>query len=86
MAISEHELYDLYRTYVETSRTSDQQRALLMISRDYFDQFLLRYETEPFFRSSYQSLLVRVQREKKIKNLTEGNDSETDNHYSPAAS
>jgi len=85
MTISEHELYDLYRAYVDTSRTTDQQKSLLLISLDYFEQFLHRYESDPFFRSSYTSMLVRVQRERKIKNLTEGNDSETDSHFSAAA-
>ncbi len=84
MTISEHELYELYRVHVETTRTNEQQRKLLLISGDYFEQFLRRYESDPFFRSLYKSLLVRVQRERKIKNLTEGNDSETDKHNNPA--
>lgn len=74
--MKKHELYDIYEGYLSTRRISESSRSLLLISRDHFDGFVDRYTGDPFFRSRYQSLFVKLVREKKLRRLSEENDKE----------
>jgi hypothetical protein len=80
MTMKEHELYCLYENYLSDQRVDDKRRKLLLISRDYFDRFVEKFTKDPFFRSRYQSLLVNLVREKKLRRLSEENDKENQHH------
>lgn len=81
--MKEHELYGLYENYLSEHRVDDKRRKLLLMSRDYFERFVEKFTEDPFFRSKYQSLLVNIVREKKLRSLSEENDKENQPDVGP---
>lgn len=65
----EHELYEIYECYLCREPMTEGRRKLLLMSADYFDDFVRRYEENPFFRSSLQSEFASLVRDRRIKSI-----------------
>ncbi len=74
--MNQHEHYALYQCYLSSMNMSAGTMGLLLISRSFFEQFVERYESDPFFRSKHQLIFKNLLREKKIRSLSDGYDKE----------
>ena len=77
MRIMDHELYPLYESYLADTRLAAPSKKLMLICGAHFEEFVKKYESNPFFRSKYQAIFKNLIREKKIRSLSGKNDKET---------
>jgi hypothetical protein len=69
MRIRENKLYELYLAYLETKNFNSGQLRLAKISASLFEDFEVRLENDPHFRSELNSIYLDLRRKDLISEI-----------------
>ena len=74
MSIKEDELYPIYICYLENKKISHGAFRLAQISEDMFNDFVIRYESEPQFKEKQDNLYRDIKRDIVLDEILEAKD------------
>ena len=69
MSIKNDELYPKYLIYLESKNLSKGGFELSKISTSYFNEFVFRYENNPYFQQKIDNQYKTIDREEKIEEI-----------------
>jgi hypothetical protein len=74
MIIKNDELYPIYISYLENKKMKSGAFKLAQMSNSMFNDFVHRYETEPFFKEKQDNLYKSIKRDITIEEILEEKD------------
>jgi len=74
MIIKNDELYPIYISYLENKKMKSGAFKLAQMSNSMFNDFVHRYETEPFFKEKQDNLYKSIKRDITIEKILEEKD------------
>jgi hypothetical protein len=74
MTIKDDELYPIYIFYLENKNLKPGAIKLAQMSNSMFNDFVHRYETEPFFKEKQDNLYKAIKRDVTIEEILEEKD------------
>jgi hypothetical protein len=74
MSIKDDELYPIYILYLENKNLKPGAIKLAQMSNSMFNDFVHRYETEPFFKEKQDNLYKSIKRDITIEEILEEKD------------
>jgi hypothetical protein len=69
MRIRENKLYELYLAYLENKKISAGQMRLAQISESLFEDFVMRLDNDPHFRTELSSIYLDLRRKDLISEI-----------------
>lgn len=76
MSTQNDDLYYIYLAYLNNSRFTKSEIKLLTISKQSFDEFCIKWESQPLFKAKWEDTFKSWVRDRKIKKFLQGNDTE----------
>lgn len=69
MRIKDHQLYELYLAHLESKKFNSGQLTLARMSASLFEEFCVRIENDPYFKSELNLLYVNLRRKNLIREI-----------------